>query len=167
MGDVLAASILCHALCIVPSSRVRILTHPPLAFRQHPSQCFQRPQAHKRPAPSFCVSFTAARLAPVPQPPPPPRLSPSQAPEAAVDAARAKLESLAKHGVRPPQCAYHALLRACSHCHLPECSRALLLQLQRAGGRPDAQVRALPKAPRAYDAAGHRVALALAAADGR
>ena len=42
-------------------------------------------------------------------------------------------------GIVPPQCAYHALLRACSHSNLPEHSRTLIEQLQRSGRRPDAQ----------------------------
>ena len=63
-------------------------------------------------------------------------------PAAAVDAALAELTQLASlppAGVVPPQCAYHALLRACSHCSLPEHSRRLLKQLQASGRRPDAQ----------------------------
>ena len=68
-----------------------------------------------------------------------PRLTdPSSAVEDAID----ELDTLASMqpiGIVPPQCAYHALLRACSHCKLPEHSRTLISQLQRAGRRPDAQ----------------------------
>ena len=68
-----------------------------------------------------------------------PRLTdPSSAVEDAID----ELDTLASMqpiGIVLPQCAYHALLRACSHCKLPEHSRTLISQLQRAGRRPDAQ----------------------------
>ena len=60
----------------------------------------------------------------------------------AVDAALSELTYLASlepARVVPPQCAYHALLRACSHCGLPDHSRLLFQQLQAAGRRPDAQ----------------------------
>ena len=60
-------------------------------------------------------------------------------PAAAVDTALAQLEDFCSLGVVPPQCAYHAMLRACSRAGLPEHSRLLFEQLQRAGRRPDAQ----------------------------
>ena len=82
VGEVLAAALLCHALCITPAMAE---------------------------------------------------------PERAIGVAHSQLEALSRAGVVPPQCAYHALLRACSHCRLPECSRSLFRQLQQAGGRPDAQ----------------------------
>jgi hypothetical protein len=106
-------------------------------------------------------------LAPAPPPPPPPPLPPSEwarerlgevfacallchalrvphapDPSLAVELALAELRSFAAMPstcVVPPQCAYHALLRACSHCRLPELSRKLFAQLQAAGKRPDAQ----------------------------
>ena len=53
-------------------------------------------------------------------------------PPAEIDRAIRHLERLAKvpsSAVVPPQCAYHALLRASSHCNLPEHSRRLFATL--------------------------------------